>query len=69
MTLVPVIPCILKVCSAHRHHTKNRLISGCHKHPLEEQALIASTKQNLTNPLFLDIYGSAQLGTDIYSSF
>jgi hypothetical protein len=44
-------------------------VSGCHKNPLEEQALIAGTKQKLINPVFLDIYGSAQFGTDIYSSF
>jgi hypothetical protein len=44
-------------------------VSGHHKNPFEEQSLVAGTKQKLINPVFLDIYGSAQFGTDIYSSF
>jgi len=32
-------------------------IGGCHKNLLEEHALVAGTKQNLSNLLFLDIYG------------
>jgi len=32
-------------------------VSGHHKNPLEEQALVAGTKQSLSNLLFLDIYG------------
>jgi hypothetical protein len=31
-------------------------VSSCLKNPLEEQALAAGTKQNLSNLLFLDIY-------------
>jgi len=32
-------------------------VSACHKNPSEEQALIAGTQQNLSNLLFVDIYG------------
>ncbi len=32
-------------------------VSGCRKNFMEEQALVAGTKQNLSNLLFLDIYG------------
>jgi hypothetical protein len=32
-------------------------VSGHCKNPLEEQELVAGTKQNLSNLLFLDIYG------------
>jgi hypothetical protein len=31
-------------------------VSSCLKNPLEEQALVEGTKQNLSNLLFLDIY-------------
>jgi len=31
-------------------------VSGCSKNPLEEQVLVAGTKQNLSNLLFLDTY-------------
>jgi len=31
-------------------------VSGCCKNPTEEQALVAGTKQNLSNLLFLEIY-------------
>jgi hypothetical protein len=31
-------------------------VSGWSKNPLKEQALVAGTKQNLNNILFLDIY-------------
>jgi len=59
----------------HRHLTKNILINDMHCHtlfvllvllmaatklPLEEQALGEGTKQNLSNLLFLDIYGMTQ---------
>ncbi len=59
-------------CIYHRHHIKNRLIKGTLHLPcmsfctvigrntkilLEEQELVASTKSNLSNLLFLDIYG------------
>jgi hypothetical protein len=32
-------------------------VSGCLKMPFEEQAIVAGTYQNLSNLLFLDIYG------------
>jgi hypothetical protein len=33
-------------------------VSGCSKNPLEEEALVAGTKQNLNNLLFLDTIGN-----------
>jgi hypothetical protein len=33
-------------------------VSGSCKNPLEEQALVVGTKQNLSNLLFLHIYAS-----------
>ncbi len=36
-------------------------VSGHVKNTLEEQALVASTKQNLSNPPFLDIYGKKNI--------
>ncbi len=35
-------------------------VSGWCKNPFKEQALVVGTKQNLSNLLFLDIYGCAQ---------
>jgi hypothetical protein len=32
-------------------------VSGCHKNPSEEQALVVGTQQNLSTLLFLDING------------
>jgi hypothetical protein len=32
-------------------------VGGCRKNPLEEQALVVGTKQNLRRLPFLDIYG------------
>ncbi len=36
-------------------------VSGRCKNPLEEQALVVGIKQNLSNLLFLDIYGTAYI--------
>jgi len=33
-------------------------VSGCRKNPLEEQALVVGTKQNLSNLVFIDIYAA-----------
>jgi hypothetical protein len=33
-------------------------VSGCRKNPLEEQAPVLGIKHNLSNIIFLDIYGS-----------
>ncbi len=40
-------------------------VSGCCKNPLKEQALVVGTKQNLSNLLFLDIYGEIKHLCDI----
>jgi len=33
-------------------------VNDCRKNPLEEQALVVGTKQNLSNLIFLDIYAA-----------